>query len=75
MILLQANSDMSPVILIIQLLLRIVGLFVCIGKAKELNRSEGGWGFFGFVMPIVAMIWIHCIKPKVNWESQSNNSG
>lgn len=60
---------MEPgVLLIIQLILRIVGAVVCSNKAKELNRSSGGWGFFGFVMPIVAMIWVNCIKPITNWE-------
>lgn len=60
---------MEPgVLLIIQLILRIVGAVVCSNKAKELNRNSGGWGFFGFVMPIVAMIWVNCIKPITNWE-------
>ena len=74
MTLLQVNSDGSPVLLMIQLILRIVGILVCVNKAKELNRSEGGWGFFGFLMPIVAMIWVHCMKPKVTWENQANKS-
>jgi len=74
MILLQANSDGAPVLLIFQMILRLVGIIVCVNKAKELNRSQGGWGFFGFIMPIVAMIWVHCIKPKVVWENQSNNT-
>lgn len=74
MILLQANSGGAPALLIIQMILRLVGIIVCVNKAKELNRSQGGWGFFGFIMPIVAMIWVHCIKPKVKWENQSNNS-
>ena len=73
MILLQANSGGEPGLLIISLILRLVGIIVCVNKAKELNRSQGGWGFFGFIMPIVAMIWVHCIKPKVVWTDQSNN--
>lgn len=56
------------VIVIIQLALRIVGAIVCTNKAKSLNRSTGGWGFFGFVMPIIAMIWVHCIKPVMQWD-------
>lgn len=60
---------MEPgVLLIIQLVLRIIGVVVCSGKAKELNRNSGSWGFFGFVMPIIAMIWIHCLKPVTNWD-------
>jgi len=69
MILLQASGRSEPGLLIFLLILRIVGAVVCSNKAKELNRSTGGWGFFGFIMPIVAMIWVHCIKPKVVWDS------
>ena len=54
--------------LIIGLILRIVGIFVCASKAKELNRSAGGWGFFGFASPILAMIWIQFMKPVTDWE-------
>lgn len=74
MILLQTNSEGSPGLLILQLVLRIVGIIVCVNKAKELNRSETGWGFFGFLMPIVAMIWVYCIKPKVKWENHSGSA-
>ena len=56
------------IILIIQLVLRIVGVVVCVNKAKELNRSAGGWGFFGFVSPIIAMIWIQFMKPVIKWD-------
>lgn len=55
-------------ILIFVLVLRIIGAVVCSNKAKELNRSSGGWGFFGFISPIIAMIWIHCMKPITVWE-------
>ena len=55
-------------VVVIILILRIVGIFVCVNKAKELNRNTGGWGFFGFVSPIIAMIWIHCMKPVTKWE-------
>ena len=60
---------MEPgVLLIIQLVLRIVGVVVCSSKAKELNRSWGSWGFFGFIFPIIAMIWINCLKPIMIWD-------
>jgi hypothetical protein len=58
---------------IIQLVLRTVGVVVCVNKAKALNRSEGGWGIFGFVSPILAIIWIQFMKPIIKWEDQSNN--
>ena len=56
------------VIVILIIILRVVGLLVCVNKAKELNRSQGGWGFFGFVSPILAMIWIHFMKPIMKWD-------
>ena len=56
------------------LILRIVGIFVCSGKARSLNRNSGGWGAFGFFSPIVAMIWIHCMKPITKWDLENDNS-
>jgi hypothetical protein len=50
-------------IFLVLFVLRIVGAYVCSNTARELNRSSGGWGFFGFVSPIIAMIWINCLKP------------
>ena len=54
---------MEPSIYIILFVLRIVGVYVCVATAKELNRSSRGWGFFGFLSPFIAMIWINCLKP------------
>lgn len=60
---------MEPgVLLILQFILRIVGAIVCSNKAKELNRNSRSWGFFGFIFPIIAMIWINCIKPVTSWD-------
>jgi len=59
-------------LLMIQTGLRIVGAAVCVNKAKDLNRSTGGWGFFGFISPIIAMIWIHFMKPIIKWEGNIN---
>ena len=73
MTLLQAQNDGSAAIfMVFSLILRIVGAIVCVNKAKELNRSTGGWGFFGFFMPIIAMIWVNCMKPNVEWENKSD---
>jgi hypothetical protein len=58
---------MEDGVFLILFILRIVGAIVCSSKAKELNRSSGGWGFFGFVSPIIAMIWINCLKPIKIW--------
>lgn len=62
-------EDSQGVFMILGLILRIIGAVVCSSKAKELNRSTGGWGFFGFIMPIVAMIWIQFMKPIMVWDS------
>jgi hypothetical protein len=81
MLILQASSsDSAAFFLIFQLGLRVVGAIVCYNKAKQLNREPGGWGFFGFLIPIVAMIWVHCIKPKgvsttTTGGTGSNNTG
>ena len=48
--------------------IRLVGVGVCVNKAETLNRSQFGWGFFGFISPIIAMIWIHNIKSIVKFE-------
>ena len=73
MTLLQVQNDGSAAIfMVFSLILRIVGAIVCVNKAKELNRSTGSWGFFGFLMPIVAMIWVNCLKPNVEWEKKSD---
>jgi hypothetical protein len=62
-------EDGSGIIMLLGLVLKITGAVVCSNKAKELNRSTGGWGFFGFISPIIAMIWIHFMKPVMVWDS------
>jgi len=62
-------EDGRAIFMILVLVLRIVGAVVCSNKAKELNRSTSGWGFFGFISPIVAIIWIQFMKPIMVWES------
>ena len=64
-------DDSSGVFVILGLVLRIVGAVVCSNKAKELNRSTGGWGFFGFISPILAMIWIQFMKPIMVWDNEN----
>lgn len=59
---------MEAGVFLILFILRIFGAIFCSNKAKELNRSSGGWGFFGFISPIIAMIWINCLKPITNWD-------
>jgi len=54
---------------ILMLLLRVFGTIICVYKAKKLNKSEVGWGLFGFVFPLVAIIWIQFMKPILVWNS------
>jgi hypothetical protein len=61
---------MEGILPILLIVIRILGVIVCSNKAGELNRSKGGWGFFGFVSPIIAMIWIHCMKPIMTFEKE-----
>ena len=61
--------DQSIVMLFV-LALRIVGIFVCVSKAKELNRSTGVWGVLGFFFPVVAMIWIQFMKPVIKFDEK-----
>jgi hypothetical protein len=64
---------MTPgVIFIIQLILRVLAVNVCLNRAKKLNRSTARWAFFGFVFPIIAMIWIQFMKPVLIWETNLN---
>ncbi|MAZ72340.1 MAG: hypothetical protein CMC70_04250 [Flavobacteriaceae bacterium] len=62
---------MEGVITLIFLALRIGITIYCVNKAGELNRSKGGWGIFGFLLPIIALIWIQFMKPKIVWDDRS----
>ena len=62
---------MEEIVSILMIALRILGVVVCIKKAEELNRNKGGWGFFGFISPILAMIWIQFMKPVTDWSDES----
>ncbi|MGR7813785.1 hypothetical protein [Lacinutrix undariae] len=59
------------IIYIVGFALRIIGAVVCSDKAKKLKRNSTAWGFGGFFFPIIAMIWVHCIKAKINWDKAS----
>ena len=46
-------------------LFSIVAMFVCHKQAIQLNRSKVGWGLFGLILPIIAVIWVLNIKPII----------
>ena len=66
-------EDIQIVAFILGFALRIIGIFVCSKKAAELNRNAVGWGIFGLCSPILAMIIVHNLKPKVNWWGEESN--
>jgi len=62
---------------VIQLVFFIVRILITIHvvkKAGAMNRSKGGWGFFGFFLPIVAIIWIQFMKPKMLWDQSDQRA-
>ncbi|MCH3884775.1 hypothetical protein [Tenacibaculum aquimarinum] len=59
---------MNGFVAVLVILFRIIGVIVCSKKAEELNRSKMGWGVFGFLSPILAMIWIQFMKPIMKWD-------
>ena len=65
------ESQGMEVLGIIFFIVRIGITLYCTDKAGELNRSKGGWGFFGFMLPIIALIWIQFMKPKFEWDEQA----
>ena len=74
MLLLQASSGAQMIIPLLLLIFRIIAIVVCVNKAKELNRSSSNWGLFAFFMPLVALIVVHCVKSKVVWDNNVDNS-
>lgn len=53
---------------------RILVTVFCVARADKLNRSKFGWGLFGFFLPIIALIVILFMKPKVEFEDVKANS-
>lgn len=64
--------DENAVITLVGFAIRIVGAIVCSNKAKDLNRNSTAWAFWGFFFPIIAMIWVHLLKPKVSWHEDDS---
>ena len=61
-------------LIIIQIILKFTGAIVCATKADKLNRSGFGWAIFGFLMPILAMIIVNCLKPKIDWHEDNTDN-
>lgn len=51
---------------------RIIGAYLCVIYAKDLNRSSSSWGLFGFITPLLAMILILFMKPVIKWNENLN---
>lgn len=65
---------MNPGLSLVLFIVRIGITIYCINRAGTLNRSKGGWGCFGFFLPLLAFIWISLMKPKRVWENNTENS-
>ncbi len=61
-------------LLIFTFALRILGAVVCYKQAKWLNRDGGSWSVFGFFFPIIAMIWVYCLKSKPSRKSHNDEN-
>jgi hypothetical protein len=57
----------AKTLIIFRIVIRIIAIIICVQRARKLNRSQFGWGFFGFVFPIPAVIWIYCLKVNKKW--------
>jgi hypothetical protein len=57
-----------------------ISMIICIIRANYLNRNAFGWAIFGLFFPLVAVIWIFCLKRNIEFNNQiinnntSNNS-
>jgi hypothetical protein len=65
------QNESAPVFLLVNIALRIYGAYYCSNKAIKLNRNSSGWGVFGFLSPIIALIWISNKSPIINWEENA----
>lgn len=52
---------------IISLILRVIICVIVVKQAQKKNRNAVGWGIFAFFLPIVAWIWISCLKINIEW--------
>ena len=55
---------MNPLAILFLLAIRIGITVYCIKRAGVLNRDKTTWGVFGFLVPLLAIIWISFLKPK-----------
>ena len=58
------DESISGILIILHSFLRIGITIYCISRAKDLNRSQFGWGVFGLLLPLLALIWILFLKTK-----------
>ncbi len=50
-------------ITLVQVTLSVVGVIVCVNRARSLKRNTLGWGAFGLFLPILAIVCVYCMKP------------
>jgi hypothetical protein len=61
------NREEYGLLYLFLITLRIIITIYCVNRARKLNRNIWGWGIFGFILPLVALIWIQFMKPRLLW--------
>lgn len=57
----------NTTLILFRIIIRIIAIIICVHRAGKLNRNKFGWGIFGFIFPLPAVIWIYCLKIHKNW--------
>lgn len=66
------DQDTYILLSIFLFILRIIITIYCTNKAGRLGKSKLGWGLFGFLLPLIALIWIQFVKPKKSVQSSGS---
>jgi hypothetical protein len=56
-------------VLMILILLRLIGISVCVEEAVFKKRSQYVWAFFAFFLPVIAIVCINNVRKKGEWKS------
>ncbi len=52
------------IVMLFIILLRVIAIWYCMKKARELRRNINVWAAFGFLAPLLAIICVQFMKPK-----------
>ena len=65
------SSSIASLVPLIGIVLRVMAVIYCGNEAGLKNRDKTWWGVFGALLPLIAIIWIRSIKPKIDWDTQA----